>query len=71
MLMAHTKLLITSYYYDLRCRYFPKNVFEKPGIHKFYDLMSLQNVVLIRNLDMFIHNAFTLRKNISTPVYDF
>lgn len=51
-------------YDQLREKYIPNSFIQQPYLEKFYSLMSCSNETIIRNLAMFIHHAFILRKNI-------
>ena len=55
-------VLICPVYDDLREKYIKKYYYRKPSVCKFVELMSSKNINTIRNLSMYVFEAFALRK---------
>ena len=54
-------VLICPIYSEVRQKYIPKYYRVRPSMYKFLQLMSTENVSLLRKLSSFVHNAFILR----------
>ena len=54
-------------YYDLRKRYLPKDLINNPSMFKFISLLNSQDLVLLKKLGLFIHNA--LKKHREEDVF--
>lgn len=57
-------MIICPLYSNLRSMYLPVYYFQYPSVEKFYDLMSTENVSLLRNLSMYIYNSFKEREQL-------
>jgi hypothetical protein len=51
-------------YNDLRKKYIPRYYWNRPNMFKFLELIKSDNKTVIRNLGIYVYNAFAIRNNV-------
>lgn len=51
-------------YTDLRIKYIPKYYWERPSMYKFVELVNTTNIKLLRNLSVYVCQAFKCRTDL-------